>query len=277
MSIGAIQWAEAVKCGRSTAKCVLLQLARFAADESSNEFFVSVEYLCDVTEMNRKTVLEALKTLVSIGYLAETGRRGGRTGQMKIYRLNVGFPCAFSGASDDVSSHLKLVKNATNSDAKSTENGTVKESQKRDERVPFLDGKSTVFTRKESQKRDTNSNEHELEHELTTPPPTLIGEYAVALRKAGVVGVQPFNPVLRKVVADGVSLETVLAAVETAAQSLKGKQISLGYVVAILNRWAQESSSQDLRGAVAPAARSAGKVFDPLAYNNRHRIAKGGV
>lgn len=71
---------------------------------------------------------------------------------------------------------------------------------------------------------------------------------AVALRKAG-VSVNAANPQIIALAEQGVSVETVLAAVEEAKKSKPDERIALGYVVKILERWSKEAQQIDVRGA----------------------------
>ena len=123
MSFEALSWAAKVRTDHSADKLVLLGLADCAGNESA-EAYPSIAALCEFSSLNRKTVITALDRLIAAGHIVETGKQTGRTGQVKIYRL----------AMDN-----------------SAENGTVKQSQKRES----LEANSPVFSRKQSQKRDT--------------------------------------------------------------------------------------------------------------------------
>ena len=69
----------------------------------------SIEYLCKVTSLNRKTVIDGLKRLRDMGLIERTGEMIGRTGQVPIYRI----VCSNS------------TKNGTGTESgTSTENGT---------------------------------------------------------------------------------------------------------------------------------------------------------
>src|SRR5690554_5205943 len=137
MSIEAIRWAFAQQVSHSSAKFVLVALADYAGPDW--QAYPSVAEIARATGQDRKTVLANIRRLSDCGLISDTGSRKGATGQVVIYRLN------------------------------GTENGTVKESQKRNSTesgtVPNLDGKSPVFpckesrfSAKESQKRDTTES-----------------------------------------------------------------------------------------------------------------------
>jgi len=121
-------WAARQRPGSAAAKLVLLGLASCA--DANHCAYPSIDWLCEFSDLNRKTVISALQRLESglLPLVRDTGERRGRTKQVKVYRLS-----ADEGVSAD----------------KDTKNGTVpktEQSQKRN---------STVFSRKESQKRDT--------------------------------------------------------------------------------------------------------------------------
>lgn len=124
MSVEAITWALKEPVAHSSTKFVLVVLANCANSETF-EAYPSVKFISDATAQDRKTVLSNLKKLLESGHISDTGRRAGHTGQVVIYRLN------------------------------STENGTIKQSQKRNSTekgtVPNFPPNSTVFPAKESQ------------------------------------------------------------------------------------------------------------------------------
>jgi pyocin large subunit-like protein len=122
MSVEAITWALAQRVDRSSAKFVLVAMANCAGADML--CWPSVAYLVEATCQDRKTVLENMKRLRDAGYITPTDAHKGKTGQVAVYRLT------------------------------SPENGTVKESQKRDipktGPVPKTDANSTVFPSEES-------------------------------------------------------------------------------------------------------------------------------
>jgi len=96
--------------------------------------------------------------------------------------------------------------------------------------------------------------------ELTTSPsvnPTVVGagcspgEISKTMRTAG-VRATPADPRVIALSEQGVSLETVQAACEEAKQSKPGEVIGIGYVAAILQRWAKEAAGINAKGARAP-------------------------
>lgn len=124
MSVEAITWALKEPVNHSSAKFVLVVLANCSSSESF-EAYPSVKHISDATGQDRKTVLANLKRLIESGYISDTGKRVGQTGQVIVYQLN------------------------------STKKGAVKEYQKRNSTengtVPNFQPNSTVFPVKESQ------------------------------------------------------------------------------------------------------------------------------
>jgi len=122
MTIEAITWALAQQVERSSAKFVLVAMANCANHDMT--CWPSTAYLSAATCQDRKTVLENIKRLKEAGFISDLGERKGQTGQIVVYKLD------------------------------SPENGTVKESRKRNSpengTVPKTDAKSPVFPRKES-------------------------------------------------------------------------------------------------------------------------------
>ena len=124
MTIEAITWALAQQVERSSAKFVLVAMANCANHDMT--CWPSTAYLSAATCQDRKTVLENIKRLKEAGFISDLGERKGQTGQIVVYKLD------------------------------SPENGTVKESRKRNspengckesrfsaQRVPFFRGNST--------------------------------------------------------------------------------------------------------------------------------------
>ena len=136
-------WAWALKVGSSSIKSILIALTERA--NKSLVAYPSIACLCDMTELNRKTVIAGLSALVEMGLIEDTGIRAGSTHQIIAYRIMVGN-----------SPKNVTIKNRSNS----TKNGTVPETeqfQNFHETVPFFPDNSTVFSVKQSQKRDTES------------------------------------------------------------------------------------------------------------------------
>lgn len=123
-------WAAKQRPGSASAKLVLLGLASCA--DANHCAHPSIQWLCDFSDLNRKTVILALQRLEDgmFPLIRETGERRGRTLQVKVYRLAAGD----EGARSD-----------PHSDARQTV-PKAEPSQKRN---------SSGFTRKQSQKRDT--------------------------------------------------------------------------------------------------------------------------
>lgn len=143
MSFEAIRWALAQPIRQSSAKFVLVALAN-NADENMSAW-PSIQSVADVTGQDRKTVIANLARLIELGYVEDTGARKGGTGQVIVYRL------------------------------KSPENGTVKESQKRNSSengtVPNFLTNSPVFPCEQSR------------FSLETVPKTVHGTYQEPIKE----------------------------------------------------------------------------------------------
>ena len=87
MSISALNWAFRAQAGSSSRKLVLIALANWCG--ANNETYPSVEAICGVTELNRKTVLDTLHGLADAGLILDTGRRTGRSNGVRVWRLAV--------------------------------------------------------------------------------------------------------------------------------------------------------------------------------------------
>lgn len=129
MSVTAISWALKQRVSKSSEKFVLVCLCNYA--DENGFCYPSIAALESDTAQDRKTVIAALASLQTAGLIEDTGTRTGRTGQVKVYRIN------------------------------STDIGTLEESQKRNGSengtVPFFPSNSTVFPTKQYRKRYTDT------------------------------------------------------------------------------------------------------------------------
>jgi|GEM_PF-2963306 len=103
------------------------------------------------------------------------------------------------------------------------------------------------------------------------PSPSGAVALSIQFRKNG-VRTQAANPVLHKLAEQGVTSEIVQAACDEAKATKGDDPFSLGYVIAILDRWAREQSHLQAEGA-APPLRQAGQKFNPTLYVNQNRVA----
>ena len=87
MSWEAQAWAAKQKTGSSSRKLLLIYLASFA--DANHECWPSQKRIAEETEMDRKTVIDALAALEDgmFPLIEDTGKRKGRTKQVKVYRL----------------------------------------------------------------------------------------------------------------------------------------------------------------------------------------------
>ena len=118
MSWPALGWASKQKPGRVADKMVLIALAD-RHNEEADVAYPSIAWIAEFACLDRKTVVAALGRLEAAGYISDSGERVGKTKQVKAY-------------------HLAL-------------NGPEKGNPKTEPLPP----KDTVFSAKESQKRDT--------------------------------------------------------------------------------------------------------------------------
>lgn len=121
MSNAAITWSYRQHTGSASTKAVLVALADLARDESDLKAFPCLKEICERTELNRKTVINALDALVKGGFVTDSGERKGKTGQIRVFQFTLD---------------------------KSPKNGTIKESHFFPTTVPETDGKSPTFSSK---------------------------------------------------------------------------------------------------------------------------------
>jgi len=125
MTIAVISWVFKQEIKPSSLKFVLVALADCSDDRGI--CWPSIDHIAEVTCQDRKTVIKSLDELEARGWLTDTGKRMGRTNQVKVYRID-----AYLNAAD------------TKTCGKSAENGTVgKEYRSSAETVPFFPVKST--------------------------------------------------------------------------------------------------------------------------------------
>lgn len=89
MSIQAVSWVLSQDIRPSHTKFVLLAIADNA--DHNGFAYPSVETLSNKCSQDRKTVIDSLNELESLGLLRDTGDRKGATGQVKVYRI-IGLP-----------------------------------------------------------------------------------------------------------------------------------------------------------------------------------------
>lgn len=88
MSFDALAWAAKQRPSSSGMKLVLLGLAE-CADRAHNLAFPSIASLVEFSALNRKSVIANLDRLEEEGLITDTGRKVGKTGQIKVYKLNI--------------------------------------------------------------------------------------------------------------------------------------------------------------------------------------------
>lgn len=88
MSVDAMKWARMANVQKSSSKAILLNLAMLVRYDAQDwTMFASIEYLAQVTHLNRKTVIDAIARLRELGVIQDTGRRVGDNRSSIIYRL----------------------------------------------------------------------------------------------------------------------------------------------------------------------------------------------
>ncbi|MGQ0852601.1 helix-turn-helix domain-containing protein [Acinetobacter baumannii] len=122
MSLDATIWAwktrQKQKVGgalKPLKKLVLLSLADRASE--THECYPSIARLVDDTEMDRKTVLKIIDELIEDGFIIDTGKREGKTKQVKVYLL--------IGVKGRETVPTTVHFDTGNDDLNSTNNGTV--------------------------------------------------------------------------------------------------------------------------------------------------------
>jgi hypothetical protein len=130
-----MQWAFNQDIKPSSVKFVLVSLGDNA--QVDGMAWPSIAALCQKTGQDRKTVIAALDRLEDCGYLKDSGKRTGHTGQIKVYQFNF-------------------------ERCKSTENGTVPKTEQyriSSETVPDFPIKSTEFPSKSTENGTRNPQE----------------------------------------------------------------------------------------------------------------------
>lgn len=88
MSFDALSWAAKQNTGSSGTKLVLLALAE-CANRTHSLAFPSIAEIVEFSALDRKSVITNLAKLEDAGLIADTGRKVGRTQQIKVYQLNL--------------------------------------------------------------------------------------------------------------------------------------------------------------------------------------------
>lgn len=131
MSFDALAWAGKCQPGSAARKLVLLALADRHNPES-NVAYPSITWLAEWTGLNRKTIIIALSDLEALKMISDSGKRSGKTGQIKAYSLHIG-----------------TVPKMEQSQKRNSSIFSVKQSQKRDTepvREPVIDNPKGLTT-----------------------------------------------------------------------------------------------------------------------------------
>lgn len=123
----------------------------------------------------------------------------------------------------------------------------------------------TGYSQRESQSQNQNQrNNTDSDARASVSPAGL----AVVLRKVG-VQCTGSHPTLIEMAQQGVSAETLLAAVAEAKRATGSSGFNVKYLAAIVARWASEAGSLNFTGAAPPAGRPASKGAAFLAALDR--------
>lgn len=130
MSFDALAWAAKQNTGSSGTKLVLLGLAE-CADRSHALAFPSVAALVEFSSLDRKSVIGNLTKLEESGFIRDTGRKVGKTGQIKVYQLII----------ETVPEKVSQKRNSSDFSGNSPKNGTRNKSE------PVIIGDTSVSPR----------------------------------------------------------------------------------------------------------------------------------
>lgn len=86
LSLEAICWVFKQDVKPSSLKFVLVALANFT--NADGKFWPSIAALEQITSQDRKTIIQSVSKLEELGFIKDTGKRVGTTGQIKVYVLN---------------------------------------------------------------------------------------------------------------------------------------------------------------------------------------------
>lgn len=89
MSSEALAWAFKVNVKPSAVKFTLIALCE-CANYKTGKIFPSIEHLAEITGQDRKTIIANVAKLEAMGLIRDTGERGGRTKQIKVYEAALG-------------------------------------------------------------------------------------------------------------------------------------------------------------------------------------------
>lgn len=87
MSFDALSWAAKQRPGNLAAKMALLALANYANE--AGHAYPSTAAIADFGDMNHKTATAALDRLEELNLISDSGKRAGRSGQIKVYQLHL--------------------------------------------------------------------------------------------------------------------------------------------------------------------------------------------
>ena len=90
MSLEGIIWAFEQDIPKASSKFVLVALGNYANPQG--HAYPSNRTICRITSLHEDTVRLALADLINSGYISDTGKRNGMTGQVVVYQLGMEIP-----------------------------------------------------------------------------------------------------------------------------------------------------------------------------------------
>lgn len=247
MSIEAISFASRIVIKRSSVKFVLIALADCA--DAAGRCWPSTDHVMRFTCLDRKTVTGAIDKLEEMTLVTDTGRRAGRTKQVKVYELNLAL---MQEQSEFFKDELKRVKNgllSVDEEAKTPQKERGQKTEafrkvKPSENAGLKECKPPVFSDKAPQKRGTEPSvtitkvDIPLHPDRTLSPPTgtEAGRACKLMRGVGCIHTNPSFPMLLEALAAGVTPEVLRDYAITAVEKKISKPFNYAIAAALNDR-----------------------------------------
>jgi len=228
--------------------------------------------ICGMLGLRREAEKEIVSGLLLLKF--ELTARGWENERCEIelaaYKANIGQASKAGIASAAAKKAAKEAKLAAKIQLNSNDRSTTVEHPLND-RSTESNGLATNQEPRTNNHKPEQRTQPATEH-ASEPRAVKAVDLSIAFRASG-IPTQPANPTLIELASQGVQPETVTAACEEAKAAKPGEQVGLGYVVAILKRWASEAAKVKVQGAAPPARASPGKQpsrhsgFENMDYN----------
>lgn len=88
MSSEALAWAFSLDIKPSSLKFTLVAMCE-CANYKTGRITPSLSHLCEITGLDRKTIIASIADLAELGLITDTGERCGKTGQIKVYNAAI--------------------------------------------------------------------------------------------------------------------------------------------------------------------------------------------